>query len=548
MTKKIYRLTPEEIEIMKLGTVDPNIITDYFVRAPGEEKGFNFDHNFEEEGKWQIAVHQASQSDIVVVGAFGTGKTLGIGMSAFVYCLLMPYFKFLNVAPTAWQASQMYDAVLEAVDGTRAERFIYKAPKSPYRKIEIKYIYGDMTINSSMEFMSADRNSRNILSWSGDWVNMDEAGLNEPEMLETMVTNLGSRTRGRVHGRDRLGRMSMISNSQDNFYLWYYFDLAKDDSDNVLSMIVSTKHNKNITKKQLEDMIRRTPAEDRARLLEAARPKGRGTYFGIENIDACKDVIEGEKIVKQSKDIVIERSPRAGVVLYETKPKPGHMYMVLGDPGIDNAPKRNSPVLMVWDVTFMPSKPAVLSAFSWGSGNKSITPFIDKMMYYRDYYKPFFLGIDSTSTQKNMAELINLHYMKTENYDANLLSSNRIEGMSFSGNKKYTYLISLKLMLETRGMIFPSTIGGISSQLANYNPEKDKHIAQDIVATMAMSAYAMRIAFNVTLEKLFNKDSVPVNTMVASRQARLPDSGREKRSYQARSGKTQKSIGDFTNG
>ena len=68
-------LTPTEIEICKQAREDPNIFTDYFFRPRGEKHGWKFDANFDKEGAWQRALHEASQKDITVIGGFGTGKT-----------------------------------------------------------------------------------------------------------------------------------------------------------------------------------------------------------------------------------------------------------------------------------------------------------------------------------------------------------------------------------------------------------------------------------------------------------------------------------------
>jgi hypothetical protein len=91
---------------------------------------------------------------------------------------------------------------------------IWEKPRRPFPKITLRFQIGETIYESSLEFMSADRGATGILSWEGDWINIEEAG--PLDNLEKIVTALGSRLRGSVRGRSRLGRMSMISNSWDN--------------------------------------------------------------------------------------------------------------------------------------------------------------------------------------------------------------------------------------------------------------------------------------------------------------------------------------------
>ena len=67
-------LTDQEIEILRRGREDPNIITDYFLRPKGADKGFRFDEKFDPEGAWQIPFFFSTQRDRYVSGGVGTGK------------------------------------------------------------------------------------------------------------------------------------------------------------------------------------------------------------------------------------------------------------------------------------------------------------------------------------------------------------------------------------------------------------------------------------------------------------------------------------------
>jgi hypothetical protein len=69
----------------------------------------------------------------------------------------------------------------------------------------------------------------------------------------------------------------------------------------------------------------------------------------------------------------------------------------------------------------------------------------------------------------------------------------------------------LKLAIENQAIKWPKIANGISSQLQNYDPTKDKvasaKLAQDIVATMSMGAYAIRSQFGF----IFSKDIEEAN-------------------------------------
>jgi len=77
--------------------------------------------------------------------------------------------------------------------------------EKPYPKI---LFYNGSTI----EFMSADEQGQKILSWSGDMAVIDEAGkLSELGVdLDELLVNLGSRLRGQVGGRKRLGKLIVM--------------------------------------------------------------------------------------------------------------------------------------------------------------------------------------------------------------------------------------------------------------------------------------------------------------------------------------------------
>lgn len=502
MARLPVELVDEEWQIIQASKTNPNLFTDYFFAPKGEKKGWRFDENFTEEGKWQIDFVMAAQTDITVIGGFATGKTMGVGMGACYFAALVEDFKFLNAAEKVWQAKQMWDMIITNARNTRFGEMIWEKPRRPWYKIIIRYSYQNKVYESTLEFMSVDKNAQGILSWEGDWLNIDEAGT--LTNLEEIIINVGSRLRGSVRGRERLARFSMTSNSWDNYDLWYWYDQAVGDPDNFLAMQLRSRDNKNVTEKQLQRMAARIPVEERERFLEGTRPEGRGRFFSKESVYQCEDKTIGEIVqhmAAQAKPgFVFDRVYGCGVVAYELPYNEDNFYMLMGDPGTGAAPRRNAPCLMVWDVSNVPASPAQLVGFWWGDGHGKISPFIEKLIYFSDKYKPFFIGIDTTGPQKNSATLIN-EYLTLQD-DSKVKLNRPISGIDFSGGNKAHYLLAGRLFLESRLFSWPLQITGIRSQLTNYEPENDKKMAQDIVATMVMSAYAIRMKFHVDPKSL----------------------------------------------
>lgn len=504
MQSSVYTLTLAEADIWEQGKQDPNIFLGYFFRRPGQPLGWQLDHNFEEAGKWQMDMCLASQTFIVVIGGVSTGKTVGVGLSAFAHAAVTEDFKFLNVAKESWQSQLMYSAVLEHVKGCPAEKLIFSSPKRPYPMIELAFTVNGHYFHSTLEFMSigSDRDATNIFSWRGDWLNVDEAG--RLDNLTEIVGNLSTRGTGNTPtGREYMSRLSLISNPWDNPELWQMFDIAAADPIDSLAINVETKDNKNTSARQINKILKLVPKEEQERFLTGKRPEGRGTYFTKETVAGCESellsmsYLSGRENAKQDQaSWIIQSAPHLGVWNLRIPKKEGRSYFLVGDPGTGTAPARNAPVLMVFDVTEVPTSAAALVALWWGNGGGSITPWVSEMMEMIKYYRPGFAGVDSTGPQKNTAEIITMEYVVGKK-----LSVDYITGLDFSGPKKYSYLVALRLSLESRMLIWAHFISGLGSQLRNYEPTLDKSasakLPQDLVATLAMGAFAIRAHYGI---------------------------------------------------
>lgn len=549
--KPIYELSEYEINLLKAGRDNPDLITDYFFKQKGAEHGWKLDENFEDPGKWQRDFHQALQKRIVIIGGFGSGKTKGVALSSCVWALLTKDFTFMNCAPASWQSELMYKFVMGTLArDTVFEKMIYASPRRPYPMIDIRFrVYGQL-VRATLEYMSIDKNAKAILSWEGDWVNIDEAGLVDD--LGGTIINLGSRMRGHINGRPFLGRMSMCSNSWDNPELWYRYDLAHDLPDDYLSMAISSRHNKNITPEQLKNMLKDIPEEEHDRFIDAARPEGRGNYFAKTKIYMCEDDNYSQFLIGHVQanlpGFMAETTYGCGVTYFEIPHNETHEYMLIGDPGTGAAPNRNAPVLMVWDIHEFPKYKATLAAFYWGDGKGSITPFYRTLFHFMVKYNPVVTAVDNTGTQKNTSEILNNYIMASrmdkdkifeflgEKIDLSGVFNSQIQGMDFSGGKKPAYLIAGRLMLEASLFSWPKIITGMRSQLSNYDPEKDNStgtkIAQDLVASYCMSAYAVQVWFHIDPSKVVQKPEkkvVPSPEEAVGRSTRLPVGAREQR-------------------
>lgn len=473
---------------------NPNILFDYWFRKPGAEHGWQLDYNFTEEGQWQYDFATASQTFIVAIAGISTGKSLTAVMAAAYFSCLLPDFKFLNVAKEGWQSQLMYTMLLDHAKDTKFDQLIVERPKRPYPKITIAYRAGERVISGTLEFMSVGESgdATNLFSWRGDVINIEEAGRidNLSEIVSHLVTRLTGST---STNRPYLGRLSLISNPWDNEDLWQLFDMAYNDAEDGLVFNIDTKDNLNTTEKQVKLALKLIPEDMHERFLTGKKPQGRGGYFSSTAIERCEDEILSSILIKgirgKEKGFILEKAI-FGIWHFQMPRKNGRIYLITGDPGIGNAPARNAPVVMVFDVTEAP-KSAPMIAMWWGFGNGSIMPFVEQLFSWIEYYKPIYCGIDSTSTQRNMAEILNVDHTSNNNW-----SISSIGGLDFSGPKKYSYLVSLRLALESEMISWPHIVTGVGSQLGNYDDKKDKaaksKLPQDLVATVAMGAFSIR--------------------------------------------------------
>lgn len=546
--KEKHRMTPEELEVIATSRDNPNRFFEYWFKKPGL-KPFQLDYNFDEDAKWQEAMCMTAKSTIAVISGIGTGKTLAVGLSACFHATITQSFRFLNIAHELDQSKIMYDLILEFAKNTRFDKLITKRPASPHPKIQIEFIVetdeGDIEFSSLLEFYSAGESgdAMNIFSKRFDWINIEEAG--RFDNLITLIGRLTTRLTGNTAMmRPYMGRLSVISNPIENPELWAFFDECIADTEHNAVFLLDTQQNKNITEKQVAMQLRNIPEEEQQFYLKGERPEGRGSYFSKAAVHSC----ESELLTRKFLDGLNGGIPgfagisSAALGYYDMTfaREPDHYYIVVGDPGISNAPKRNSPVVIALDVTQAVLAPSRAEEYSWicglwwGHGGGSIMPWVSKMIQYIEHFQPMMAGCDSTSTQKNMAELMNAAYIHGKGY-----SVSKVHGLDFSGAGKFSLLLSARLAIdpEKSKIGWPDILAkSLSSQLIAYDIILDRttnsKLAQDLVATLAMGTRLIAALPKQYVEEKARKNS---KANVHSRESRHSNRTGQRRSHVTRS-------------
>lgn len=497
MATKLHTMTEAELDILARSSDNPNIFFDYWFRKEGADRGWQLDYNFVEDQKWQQPMCMAAQSFIVIIAGICTGKTLGVVMSAAYHATLTRSFKFLNIAAQGWQSGLMHSALIEQAKGTPFEKLIVSSPTRPYHKIVISFKIGERVYESVLQFLSTGEkgDATNIMSWRGDWVNIEEAGLidNLSEVIGNLVTRLTGVT---AEGREFLARMSLISNPWDNLELWMQYDMALADTEDGLVFNIDTAANRNATPRQVKLALKRIPEQEHEKFMTGNRPQGRGDFFEGTDIEACESeelqnhVIRG--IQEKKPGFILHKDPILGVWYFQIPKRSGRVYYVIGDPGTGAAPARNAPTIGVFDVT-EGVKLAIMVAFWWGNGGGQIAPFYNQLFKFMREYEPLETFVDNTGTQANTAQIINLDYFE----ELREMGSKGIIGLSFASTKKITYLRCAQTSIENHTIIWPKFLGkNVSAQHKNYSLKKDKEgnskLPQDCVAMVSMAAFSIR--------------------------------------------------------
>jgi hypothetical protein len=161
-------------------------------------------------------------------------------------------------------------------------------------------------------------------------------------------------------------------------------------------------------------------------------------------------------------------------------------------------------------------------------------PFYNQLFRFIEEYRPLDAFVDNTGTQANTADLVNFDYYE----ELKEMGIRGIKGLSFASTKKIGYLRALQISVEAHALRWPKfLLKSVSGQLKNYSYEKDKStnskLAQDIVAVLAMVAFAIRAwrrrKPSETSEEDEDEQSSPTNPRDQRSDARSRISGRDPR-------------------
>lgn len=442
---------------------------------------------------WQKDWFHSRQPEVTIIGGMGSGKTACEAISAGIWAALTPNARIFCVAPLRMQAMEIYNYLLSTGSNTLwFDRWVTSTPKAPFPMVVLE---NDYINRSTIEIFSLEDDPKKIRTLEGDIVYVDQAEMFED--LDAVVRDGGSRLRGAIQGRPKLGKLQLVANAGDNPQLWYRFDMGELDKKTYLSLRPTYKDNIYLSETDRENLRRRVGGTQTQidQWLEGKRPLGKGEHFSIDVIQQCTDeslnTIMDNVLARRSAGALDEsematatqfikkEDDKAGLYHWEMPPDKDRQYCVIGDPGQGDPPDRNSGIVMVWDLTDFPKNPMVLRAFNWIHGNGSYWPFINAMMDYGDrYHAKDRMALDSTGTQKGFGELY---------FDLNGLG---VEGLDMANNGKMFALNAAKFLMGKALVKFPY-IAHLSNQLSNY-VLPDAKIRQDLVMCVAMSCFFAR--------------------------------------------------------
>lgn len=431
----------------------------------------------------QWAFHHAPASNVTWLGGIACGKTRGMAASYMMDCLSIPYFQALNTSVTSVQAELAFEMAMEWVESNeRLEHLIKNISLRPYPEIEFSNY-------STWIFRTAGKDARFIRGQEFDRINYDEAGLDyEGISLKT----LRGRLRGvRLDGSTRMARLDVTTSPTDAPWLRERFyrgiaghhtaDLAHYNS--IRSTIYENTY---LTDEQIRLMESDYTDEMVDVELLGMFPEYGMTTFPRNHIDACtyqelNDMMTEATRPEKGKAKPGWREqvhPRHGVTHFEMPPEANGVYLLAGDPGTGEPPKRNAGCVIVIRVD---RKPWTVVYFDWTYGRGSYNPFLSSFKYAIDKYNPVYKGIDTTGPQKALDELA----FENEGII--------VDGINFA-NDKQALINALSVAVTNHWFQWP-IIKGLLFQMRHYRREDDTKSGkqpQDIVMTLGIAAFLAR--------------------------------------------------------
>lgn len=425
---------------------------------------------------WQVQLWHATQPTAVVLGGYGSGKSYGEMLINMIRMATLRQFRAFVLAPFQEQAKEIFDQILNVIADTEyAKRFLIAQPRSPRPKI---IVGNDLVGESTMEFYPINENPEKVLNLSGDVAHIEQA--EQLEEIQKLIRLVGSRFRGRVGGRERLGLIRFIANAEDNTELWDLVDEAEEDPAEILYLAPSTFDNIHNTPRQLKIIAKRMGSDPniRASALKGARPIGSGEHFPHSAIAKCRadwlDDLMADGLKRELSGFHRVEAPKAGVVEWTIPPMENGIHLLVADPGWANPPERNSAAIMVFEITDFPTRPAHLRAFAWVYGNGSPDPWLQKYAEYCIEYNCVSRNaFDATGPQAGYERWVHgLHTLLPTPYN-------------FGGVAKFVALNTTKKMINNGLLTFPN-LPMLFNQMTKYKLPDDK-IRQDLVMAVLVA-------------------------------------------------------------
>lgn len=449
---------------------------------------------------YQNQMHEDRHTVITCVGGKGSSKTYGFCLSDLVNAAMLPGYRSFILGPLSVTVEEAFRVMKQIMDGTLfQERFVVKTISKPYPLIVIA---NDRVGESTIEFFSIKDDPTKLLTMTGDRAVIDQA--EKLDDYPAILDAVGTRFRGRIKGRSRLGTLTFVANSANNQQFWDLHDMAEVNPKHYSAYTVSSYDNPHLTDRDIErfEIVVGGDAESIRVSLKAGRPRGNGKEFSREVLER----MTSHDLVQRMTDGINADLPgyirlkQQGVGIHEwlLPPEPGHTYLVISDPGTDNPPHRNSPPIFIWDITDFPGtkqapKPMLLVGFVWVFGRGDIlnwaTRFAELVRYYRAVGRCAF---DATGHQAG--------------YDTwmPILENLFVEKLSFAGNAKPLMLNAGKIVASWGLAQVPAELDQLFSQLERYDITEDRpgsKLRQDLVMAFIMSCFwAQRLWYGAFMD------------------------------------------------
>ena len=427
---------------------------------------------------YQYNYHQARIGNTTWLAGVAGGKTVGSAASCTMDCISIPYFKVLNTSVTAKQSELPFDQFMSWYEGNdKLEHLVEDVKLRPWPIVKFKNF-------SLYEFRTSGTNARFIRGTEFDRIVFDECGL---DYNGEIVKVLRSRLRGiRPDGSKRMARLDCISSPTDAPWFRERYERGLEteeiyDPAYYRSFKTRTRENTNLTEEQIRLMEAEFTDEELAVEMDAEFPDYGMSFFPKSHINACTSLdllsMGQDAVEAQTKGWVIEEHFRHGIVKWEMPYDPEAYYVMAGDPGKDDPPRRNSGCIGVLDIS---KTPAQLVYFHWTAGHGSINPFMESYYYAINKYNPIVKMVDNTGPQSGTQE-IGFTNIGIET-----------DGINFN-SKKNAALNHLSYNITNHEIEWP-IIKGLVKQTASYTMDNDKKddFPQDIVMMMGMLALGLR--------------------------------------------------------